>query len=825
MLWTRDGRSRRSTFKPAKDFGPSATEETAANQTAARLTAYFHRAVHYNKCGQSNLVSCNPYPATYCRPLFSPIANWIIDHRWISAVVLVAWTVLMAIGHYDPRLILPEPTSEAPAPEFESESPQSASVGSNVNPVRVASGDVIVVAHSDDFFTTNGADAIRDAVAAIESLDHVDSVFWMDDAPPLNIFGLPEPILPGRNASATRYADARERAMQHPLVAGQLLSRDGKTLLLMVTIDWLFVTRDDDATDRLRDVASEAVAKYSDVEMTFAVTGEVPIRVSRAASTRSNERKYQAIGYSIALLIAFVLFRGLSSVLIVALAPAMGVFWTLGLLHFLGLDDNPFNSVIVPVLLCMVGFTDGVHMMVQIRRHRAAGMSASDAAKVSIREVGLACWLTSLTTAIGFGSLALAHHETVREFGYCCVIGVLMTFVSVITVIPLACATPLGRRVHSGYGKNLIDQNLSRISVIIDFVLARPRAVSAIAIVTTLALSLITLQLRPDERLTSNLSASSEATRALAQIDREFGGMETAEVTIAWDQRLSAGDPEIGMAADEIDEVLQGEPLIGNPLSIVNLIAALPGEGTTSARMSMLELLPPPLKQAYYRPADRQASVRFRLQDLGIAAYGEVFERVQTRLAEIQSRHPKLEIVLTGGAVWRWQNLYRIVVDLALSLGTASLIIFVVLSVVYRSLRLGLISTIPNLFPLAMTGSLLWMVGMSLEIVSVCAFTVCLGIAVDDTIHFLTRYQEELTHGDGESAAIRRAFISVGTALVMTTIVLIVGFSTALISDARDHRIFASMGILTIGSALFADLVFLPAMLVRFAKPKHTNND
>ncbi|MGB7323744.1 MAG: MMPL family transporter [Rubripirellula sp.] len=756
--------------------------------------------------------------------MFSRIANWIVDHRWIAAVLLVAWTVLMAIGHYDPRLILPEPNVEPVRRQAPSESaPLPASVGSNVNPVRVASGDVIVVAHSDDFFTPDGADAIRDAVAAIEALDHVDSVFWMDDAPPLNIFGLPEPILPGRNASATRYTDARERALQHPLVAGQLMSRDGKTLLLMVSIDWLFVTQDSDATDRLRDVATAAAAKYPAASMSFAVTGEVPIRVSRAASTRSNERKYQAIGYSIALLIAFILFRGLSSVIIVALAPTMGVFWTLGLLHFMGLDDNPFNSVIVPVLLCMVGFTDGVHMMVQIRRHRAEGMSAGDAAKRSIREVGLACWLTSLTTAIGFGSLALAHHETVREFGYCCVIGVLMTFVSVITVIPLACATPLGRRVHSGYGKNLIDRNLSRISVIIDFVLARSRSFSMIAIATTVILSLVTLQLRPDERLTSNLSAGSEATRALAQIDRDFGGMETAEVRIAWGKSVAAGDPQIGQVADQVNAVLQGEPLIGNPLSIVNLIAALPGEGKTSDRMSMLELLPPPLKQAYYRPVDQIATVRFRLQDLGIAAYGEVFERIEVQLAEIESRHPELQVTLDGGAVWRWKNLYQIVVDLALSLGTASLIIFGVLSVVYRSLRLGLISMVPNLFPLAMTGSLLWLVGMNLEIVSVCAFTVCLGIAVDDTIHFLTRYQEETSSGGDEAAAIRRAFIGVGTALVMTTIVLIVGFATALISDARDHRIFAAMGILTIGSALFADLVFLPAMLVRFAKPKSTN--
>ena len=112
---------------------------------------------------------------------------------------------------------------------------------------------------------------------------------------------------------------------------------------------------------------------------------------------------------------------------------------------------------------------------------------------------------------------------------------------------------------------------------------------------------------------------------------------------------------------------------------------------------------------------------------------------------------------------------------------------------------------------------MLLLVGQSIEIVSVCAFTVCLGIAVDDTIHFLTRYQEVSINTVDRKLAIRQAFVSVGTALIMTTVVLVLGFATALLSDARDHRIFAMMGILTISSALFADLVFLPALLLRFA--------
>ncbi len=223
------------------------------------------------------------------------------------------------------------------------------------------------------------------------------------------------------------------------------------------------------------------------------------------------------------------------------------------------------------------------------------------------------------------------------------------------------------------------------------------------------------------------------------------------------------------------------------------------------------------LQDTDLRNPDRQANVTFRLQDIGIAQYGSVFERIERQLANVMHDHPQFELALDGGAVDRWKRLYQIVVDLAYSLGTAIAVIFVVLAVVYRSIRIGLISIVPNLFPLAATGCLLYVWGMNLEIVSVCAFTVCLGIAVDDTIHFLTRFYEIDDGREHRKASIRKAFVGVGTALIMTTIVLIIRFSTALVSDARDFRIFATMGISTIGSALFADLILLPALLLRYA--------
>ena len=355
---------------------------------------------------------------------FRFLGDLIIDYRWLTLAFVIGMTGFTFIGHYDPHLIVSE---AEPEPEGESEfglDYERLKDEPAVNPIRIGLADVIVVAESDDFFTPTGADAIRASVAALEDLDQVNGLLWMDRAPILNIFGLPEPILPNRNASLQRFEQAKERALKHPLVVGQLLSEDAKTLMLMVRLNWLAVESDRQCTDLLRETAENAAQAFSDVSIRFRITGRVPIQLGRAGNTHEAEFRYQVTGYTIAAIMAFILFRGVTAVMIVAIAPIAGVFWTIGVIHFIGLDQNPFNWVVVPVLLCMVAFTDGVHMMVQIRRHRLMGLSSADAAKESVREVGTACWLTSLTTAIGFMSLSLADNDTVREFGYCCSIGV-----------------------------------------------------------------------------------------------------------------------------------------------------------------------------------------------------------------------------------------------------------------------------------------------------------------------------------------------------------------------------------------------------------------
>ena len=752
--------------------------------------------------------------------LFDKLADFIVDRRGLVLLFLGLITVVASIGHYNPRLVLNlfEPTQVEETSDTRNDFGEPPP---NVDPISLSAADVVIVCQSETFFTPEGATAMRDVVDELEALDQVKRVLWMDRVPILNIFGLPEPLFPRSKASQQRFDAAKEKALAHPLVKGQLLSEDTKTMLMMVSLDRNHVLSDYEATGLLKETANAA---KGDFDVSFQITGMIPTAIAAISQHEANQLKYQVIGYGMILLMSVLLFRGLRAVMIVALAPGLGVFWTIGMIRYFEYTRNPLIDVILPILVSLVGLTDGVHLMVQIRKLRAEGLGERPAARKGLRLVGLACFLTSLTTAIGFASLTLAKSTWVQQFGECCVVGVLLCFISVITVIPLASSTWLGRNLHQGQKNSLIDRNLGRISVLIDAVLKRPSLMSIVAIITTVVLIGTSLTLQPDHRRSNDFPPDAEATIALKHMDGAFGGLEFAQVDVSWTNDVPSDSPEILEVLIEVDDFLKTEDLIGHPLSIRNLVDAQPGSGPPAERMSMIELLPPPLKRAFYTPEYRSATISFRARDIGIAAYDPVFKRVEAKLAEIIKDHPNFRLELSGDAVARWRELYQIVVDLALSLGTASVIIFFVLALVYRSIRLALISIIPNMFPLAVTGTYLSLAGFNLEIVMVCNFTVCLGVAVDDTIHFLTRYNEEREVTPDKNTAIRNAFTGVGTALIMTTTVLVAGFSTVIMSESRDHRIFATMGAITIASALFGDLVFLPALLSRFIKQDDPNS-
>ncbi|MHC4407311.1 MAG: MMPL family transporter, partial [Planctomycetota bacterium] len=239
------------------------------------------------------------------------------------------------------------------------------------------------------------------------------------------------------------------------------------------------------------------------------------------------------------------------------------------------------------------------------------------------------------------------------------------------------------------------------------------------------------LTLKPDYRLAHMFPHATEAYQALVHCDRELGGIHFVQVLVQWPE--DADYKEIWRALEATENLLGDEPLIRGPLSVRQFLSLIPGT-EFPGKLSLAGLIPQEYRRHFWQPDARRALVAARMQDLGIARYDPAIERVNAGLRGIEGRHPGFQLELSGGLIAASREQQRIVRELAWSLTLAAAIIFVVVLLAYRSLRIGLISTVPNLFPLAATAALLAIWDTSLDIGTASSFVICLGIAVDDTI-------------------------------------------------------------------------------------------
>ena len=185
--------------------------------------------------------------------------------------------------------------------------------------------------------------------------------------------------------------------------------------------------------------------------------------------------------------------------------------------------------------------------------------------------------------------------------------------------------------------------------------------------------------------------------------------------------------------------------------------------------------------------------------------------RTEERAAELF--RPPSSFRVTGRSLLALRAMRNVVRDMLVSLFSAFGIIFLAVSLMYRSLRVGLISMVPNVIPLVVTMGFMGLMGITLRTSTLIIFSVSLGIAVDDTIHYITRFREELSRTGDYTASMHRALRSAGRAIVITTLIMIAGFIVFLSSDFKASQDFGLLASITIASALIGSLLFLPAAI------------
>jgi hypothetical protein len=671
-----------------------------------------------------------------------------------------------------------------------------------------------VLLKTDNIFTPEAIIALRQLVSRLREIEGVRMVYSIDDVPVIS-GGIPHPLLPSDPSDPNSLHKVRAEALAHPLIAGQLISPNGSVTLLIVRLNE--ITEINELFPVVEDIHGIARNVAAEHGLEVLVTGSPALMVDWFTEMRTQRIRLPIIASCITLFIGILLLRNFSAVVITSTPHIFGTLWTLGAMGWIGVELTMLGSAI-PALLTAIGFTDSIHLMLHLRREVTTGSSARDGAILAIRRIGIACALTSLTTAVGFGSLLLASRPSVRDFGGCCAMGCVLTFIAVMTFLPLMSGTFLGRRCAAVVNSDRTDRWDIFFNWVCRCVSTRPMPITVISVLVTIILTAAALKLKPDVDI-KFYPPQSDSMKAMDVFERDFGGGGMVHAWVDW------ADPnevpiDLVTALKDTHAVFENEPFTSYPISALNLIEST-GIQPEEARISLaiLSLLPKDLIERFIHFNHGYAVVNARCPILGAAESIPAFSRIEQSLAELTAKYDPLRFRLTGAPLVISRSLYKINADLARSLGLAAVFIFGIITLEFRSLRYGMTCLIPNIFPLAVISACLFLTGGSLQTMSVLVFTICLGIAVDDTIHFMTRFRTEFRECGNARKAVKRSFDAVGRALVITTIIFIFCFGTCATSTIPMIRNFAYLACIGFVAALAGDLIILPALLlVAFGK-------
>jgi predicted RND superfamily exporter protein len=663
---------------------------------------------------------------------------------------------------------------------------------------------VRATARSGDIFDAEPLAALEALAARLRDVEGVEQVRSIFDVRRQGAAGAILPVIPRRGSplDAEARAEAKARAARHPLVAGHLLSADSASSLLLVQL-----AADADRPPRSTAVVAhveEALAEAADERGPLAVelTGLPALREQAMQALRRDMLTFNSIGLSLAVILSAAVARSIRSTVVACVPPFVGAVWALGALGLLGAPVTVLTSV-VPSLALVVGTCDSIHFIEDMRRSVRRGIDPLAASSGAVHRIGMACGLTSIVTAIGFASLAVARIETVRSFGIAAAIGALASFLAVTLLTPLIAATPFCSGLRLGRSSRLAGRTANLLAA---FSVRHARPLVAVACGLTLLLGIAGSGLEADNRIVDSLPAGAAAAQTLARVDADFGGAMGIDIVVGWPEGVEWRDPAVLEALRRAEAAIAGETGISKPISLSTIAGELPPRARRRLDAASVGDL--------VSPDDRVALVRARVADLGSRHLERIYDRIDASLAALERDLPGWRFRLAGMSVVSARNIRQLVRDLGSSLVVEVLVIGCILAVAFRSPLAGLVSLIPNVFPLAVIAALLAATGRSLDPATVIVFNVCLGLAVDDTVHVLSALARNRREGISIATAVRRAVAETGNAVVIGGVVLMVGFAAVTASSVPSLAGFGMLACAAVLAATLAELVFLPALLV-----------
>ena len=534
---------------------------------------------------------------------------------------------------------------------------------------------------------------------------------------------------------------------------------------------------------------------------------------------------FVSLGMILIIIFLWFAFQSLWGIIVPLGVVLLSGLWTLGLMELTGKSIDVM-TIVLPTIIFVVGMSDVVHILSRYYEELRNRVSKKTAISRAFKEVGLATFLTTLTTAVGFLTLTTSSIVPIQDFGLYAASGVGIAYLLAFTLLPaimVLLPAPNVRVEGSGvFWNRALHRQLRKV-------LQRGHWIAG-GTVVVLGLAIWgTSQIQVNNVLLEDLASDDPFRQEFQFFENQFAGVRPFELAIQVAESQDIYDLSVQQELKDIGRYLKKDYGVGSLLSSAEIFSQVNcwsngGQAQfhrLPSRQKDLQSMIKNLKRfgaeellaLVAHPKDNLLRINGKVSDLG----SQVFRRKNMALMDwFHQKYPdsSLELRVTGTAQLIDLNISSLATDMLKGLSIAFFVVAMIAGLMFRSLRMVIITLIPNFIPLLLIAGIMGWFGIDLKLSTSIIFTIAFGIAVDDTIHFISKLRIQLAQGRSLPYAIKRTFIGTGKAIIVTSIILCGGFITLGLSQFLGTFYIGVLISCTLLFAVLADLLLLPWLIL-----------
>ena len=541
---------------------------------------------------------------------------------------------------------------------------------------------------------------------------------------------------------------------------------------------------------------------------------------------------FVAVALLVTSILFFFFFRSFRATFITIATVIVGVMWCFGFLGLFGYEITILTALIPPLII-VIGVANCIFLINKYQQEiKSHGNQAKSLQRV-ITKIGNATLLTNVTTASGFATFILTQSKLLKEFGTIASISILSVFVLSLLIIPIIYSyMPIPKYKHL---KHLNKKWVGRLVKWLENTVRNQRIAIYTTAVLLLCVSIIGIyNIRISGSMIEDMPQGAEFFKDIRFFEKEFNGVMPLEILIDTKRKEGVMAAATLRRMDELHTVIEEIPEYSKPISIVELVKyakqayyngnpeyyRLPSSQERNFILPFVKnsISETNLLESYVDSTGQFARITTFMMDTETERMERIEEDLTEEIAKIFPED-RYEVSLTGKAVLFQKGTKYLVNNLIISLALAIFLISVFMAWMFRSFRMIIISLIPNLLPLLVTAGLMGFLGIPIKPSTILVFSIAFGISVDDTIHFLAKYRQELIASNWKiKRSVYAALKETGVSMFYTSIVLFFGFSVFMISSFGGTVALGGLVSATLLFAMLSNLLLLPSLLLSLEK-------